>query len=348
MRSVLIIFVFAALLSCSENDPSPTPFKDLEWKKLGLEGKIVNEIQLYEDVLYAATDDGLYKKSISEESEDFSLVNFAGKNVSAIVFLNNQQVFAAVNGKLFHSENAGNTWQEVSGDFGGEEEEAIHDIAAAPGGALYATGVWAVAKSENDGLNWQPEWGYWGGFGTGTDVVAVNPHRPTEIWAGGQGGIENGFLLKSPQGEEEEWTEWFDLVENPTVVKEIIFDGEDADKVYVGWEGKLIATENSGETWETLIDEMEEVRFFFGIAKSTRNNAVIFAGGWLKRFDDPQPLILYYSTNDGETWKQVEHPSENLGGIYDMKVLSESGRERVFAGTYKGGVYEIIVPADML
>lgn len=346
MRNKLILFAVWAFVACSKNDP--TPVSSVEWMKLGLEGKIINEIQLYGGFIYAATDDGLYKRALSEETEDFSLVDFEGKNISAFIFLNNQHAFAAVDGKLFHSENTGATWDEVENDFGGAEEEAIHDIAAAPDGALYATGVWVVAKSEDMGVSWEPLWGYWEGFGTGTDAVAVNPNRQTEIWAGGQGGIENGFLLKSPQGDEEEWTEWFDLVENPTVVKEIIFDGEDADKVYVGWEGKLIATENSGQTWKTLIDETEEARFFFGIAKSTRDNNVIFAGGWLKRFDDPQPLILYYSVNDGQTWKQVEHPSENLGGIYDIQVLSEAGKERVFAGTYKGGLYEIVVPVEML
>src|SRR5690606_7389104 len=122
--------------------------------------------------------------------------------------------------------------------------------------------------------------------------------------------------------------------DNPTVVKEIIFDDNEPDKVYVGFEGALLSTENSGDDWSVLIDS-EENRFFFGIGKSSRSPEKLFVGGWLKRFDEPQPLILYYSENDGNTWTEERFVSEDFGGIYDLKVVSEENRDRIFLALYK-------------
>jgi len=117
-------------------------------------------------------------------------------------------------------------------------------------------------------------WGEWGGFGSGVSFVKLNPHRPVEIWAGGQGAIENGFLVMSTDGGNE-WVEWFDLVENPTVAKEIVFDPVDPKIGYVGFEGALMGTLDRGETWQELIKSSEN-RFFFGIAVSTLAPSTIY------------------------------------------------------------------------
>lgn len=88
------------------------------------------------------------------------------------------------------------------------------------------------------------------------------------LWAGGQGAIENGYLLRSRNGTV--WDRWDDLVDNPTVVKEIAFSAADNDKVFVGWEGALLTTPDGGASWETLI-ESEENRFYFGIGVSNQS-----------------------------------------------------------------------------
>lgn len=36
------------------------------------------------------------------------------------------------------------------------------------------------------------------------------------------------------------------------------------------------------------------------------------------------------------------YSAESFGGIYDMEIVSTPSAEHVFAGLYKGGVYEII------
>ncbi len=158
------------------------------------------------------------------------------------------------------------------------------------------------------------------------------------MWLGGQGGIEDGYLVRLEN--EIEKNRWVDLVANPTTVKKIVFDTQNPQSIYVGFEGALLKTSTNGQSWETLIDEHENSKFFYGIAISEIDNNKIFASGWLKG-NEPQPLVLYYSENKGLTWYQEIYSPEAFGGVKDMLLKSEGNKERLFLALDKGGVYEV-------
>jgi hypothetical protein len=349
MRKLTLLFVLILSFSgCSEDD-SP----GIGWRTIGLEGKIVNELRLLNNILFAATDDGLYKKDISAASPDFISIGFAGKNVQSILIFTEEQILASVFDRanayppgLFKTNDGGSVWEELENNFGGIDQEPILDLEIHPHGnnTIYATGWQVVAKSIDGGITWDPIWGDWGGFGTGTSIVAISHHEPHEIWAGGQGGIENGYLLRSE--DESTWDSWYDLVENPTVVKKIAFDPSDHNVVYAGYEGALIGTSDGGSSWNTLVDS-DENRFFFGISVSENKPGRIYAGGWLKRFDDPQPLRIFYSDDKGATWNSIDSPRLNeFAGVYDMVLKSETGVDKLFLGLYKGGVVQMEFPVN--
>lgn len=152
--------------------------------------------------------------------------------------------------------------------------------------------------------------------------------------------IENGFLVYLKG--EKEVNSWNDLVPNPTVVKKIVFDNLTPQTIYVGWEGELAKTTDKGASWKTLIDRHEEAHFFMGIALSQIDQNLVFTGKWIKT-DGEQPLELFYSFDKGNNWKTESFPEVSFGGIQDLIVKSESGKERIFVGLDKGGVYEIII-----
>jgi len=343
MRSLLLSsIIFLTISGCDEE----TKKSSIEWRKLGLDGKTVNEIKLYSDILFVATSDGLYRKNAN--SGEFSVTGFAGKNVqSLVVFSENHMIVSLVDKShleersLHVTTNQGETWEEIENNFGGDYPEPVFDMVADPGNnsTLYATGWQVVAKSTDQGTTWTPIWAEWGGFATGTDVVEFNAGS-NEIWAGGQGAIENGYLLRS--SDQMQWDQWNDLVDNPTVVKAITFDPGNPDHTYVGYEGALIRSRDRGTTWETLIDS-EENRFFFGVALGETTDR-IYTGGWLKRFDDPQPLKIFYSDDDGQSWHEETLASEDFGGIYTMTIEPEDDRDILYLGLYKGGVYQVTVP----
>lgn len=347
--SLFLLFILLLSMACNEDGP------DIETtvftlNPLGLENTTVNQLALKDNLLYAMTTKGIYVKNINEQG-NFRLLGFGGENVEdAVIFSANDilisfrdiEFFSEKEPALYRTLNGGESWELVESNFGGGEfPEAIHDFKVHPTNPnlIYATGNQVIAKSSDFGVTWEPIWGDWQTFANRMRVF-INPYAPDEIWAGGQGGIENGFLVYIKGGEEQQV--WTDLVPNPTVVKKVVFDNKSPQGIYVGWEGELAKTTDKGATWQTLFDRHEDSHFFMGIGISQNDPDLVFAGKWIK-IEDKQPLELYYSQDNGNTWETKNFPGVDFGGVQDLIVKSESGRERIFVGLDKGGVYEIIM-----
>ena len=252
MKFLKAIFVISLILfRCSDNDSSKPQV--LQWKKLGLDGKTVNEMHISGSSLYVATTTGLYQKQINTTDVGFILNGFDGKNVEALQVIDQEHLLASIFDKtgteqpaLYRTSDGGETWLAVENHFGGDNPEPAFDLEMHPENEniIYATGYAVVAKSGDQGETWTPMYGDWGGFATGISVVEINPGDVNEIWAGGQGAIENGFLLRSRN--QTDWDTWSDLVENPAVVKEITFADGNKEKLFVGFEGALLKTSDGG------------------------------------------------------------------------------------------------------
>lgn len=336
------------LLSACEKDCT-VPSTDISWDSLGLDGFIIHNVELFENKIYVGTDKGLYARNRSGEGSDWELLGFENMNVQSFLVINeDEMIVSLVNVQdpaqtgLRKTTNGGESWVEYTNGFGGLDPEPVFDITQHPENAstLYAVGYNVVAQSTDAGLSWEPVYGEWGGFSTGIDFIKLNPLDTESIWAGGQNGIEQGVLLHSSDGGTH-WESWLNLVEAPSVAKAIAFHPTKADEVYVGFEGGLIKTANRGEDWESLIDS-EENRFFFGLAVHPNNPQIIYAAGWLKRFDDPQPFIIFVSKDGGNSWEEHEHDEPDFGGVYDMELITEDGKDKLYLGLYKGGVYEVV------
>lgn len=300
------------------------------------------------DWLFAATGDGIYKKNINQE-EVFQAIGLKGKNVETILVWSPEEIIASIADFQGDAEiyiattlNGGSSWEVMETNFGGGsvDPHIVWEFLKASGTSdvIYATSNYVVAKSLDRGMTWIPIWGDWEQFAKATSGLAINPLISNEMWLGGQGGIEDGYLVRLEN--EVEKNRWIDLVANPTTVKKIIFDTQNPQSIYVGFEGGLLKTLNNGQSWETLIDELESSKFFFGITISELDDNKVFASGWLKG-GEPQPLVLYYSENKGLTWNQDVFTQEPFGGVKDMLLQKVGNTERLFLALDKGGVYEV-------
>ncbi|MBX2970173.1 MAG: hypothetical protein KF803_12455 [Cyclobacteriaceae bacterium] len=346
--ALALLFTYA---SC-ENE-APVPKLDFEFLQLGLDGLKVYELSIVNERLYAATNNGVYSKHIHAD-DDFIHLGLEGRNVVDFIVFSDQHILATTANRgaitddfsLLETTNGGDSWDEL--DMFGEDgfEEPVHSLSVHPHQAnvIYATGLRSVATSSDYGRSWELLWGEWGAFATGTSVAEVNPSKQTDLWYGGQGAIENGYLgvLRN----ESALHEWDNLVPNPTVAVEVMFDQRATQTIYVGFEGALMKTTNNGNTWKEVINGRRNgMRFFYGIDISTNRVNHVFAGGWLKG-EDTQPLIINYSTNAGKTWRNKTFDAEQAGGILSMKVVSRPTHERIFVGLDRGGVYEITGTID--
>ncbi len=345
-RLIVLAFLLLLTSSCNSDDDNSPNTSSFKWQQLGLDGLKVNQLILEEAYLYAATENGIYRKEITT-NQVFQEMGLQGKNVETMLVISDQEILASVvdfqtdiDIAIYKTINLGTTWEVLESNFGGGFEPsglwAFHKHPTQEN-LIYATGNYLVAKSTDKGISWEPIFGDWDQFARATAVVAVNPKIDDEIWLGGQGGIEDGYLVRLKN--EVEADRWLDLVDNPTTAQKIVFDSENPQSIYVGFEGGLLKTSNNGESWQTLIDQVNTSRFFNGIALSNLNKNLVFAGGWLKG-GEPQPLILYYSMNKGATWKEETFTDEAYGGIEDILVITEGNKERLFIALDKGGVYE--------
>jgi photosystem II stability/assembly factor-like uncharacterized protein len=345
-------YLLGALLlisSCDDDDGSTTPIGPISFTQLGLDNLKVYELVLYGDALFAATNDGVFLKKIQSPTP-FTRVGLQGRNVLDIVAFSPDHLIATTGIRgavvddpgIHETLDGGTTWNRS--DFGEDGSlETAHSFSQHPSekGIVYGTGNAVIAKSSDYGRNWDAIWGNWGAFASGAKVAKLNPFRQTDLWYGGQGGIENGYLgyLRN----EQPFQQWDDLVDNPTVAVEVAFSGEQGQNILVGFEGALMKTVNNGDDWQQVIDgHTNGLRFFYSIEHSKEKNNHVYAGGWLKG-EEKQSLVLYISKDAGDTWEAKTFEEEQSGGILSMKAVSERTEEKIFVGLDGGGVYEITV-----
>lgn len=332
------------MLGCSTGKHDKEPL-DLTWNQVGLDGLVVSRLELVANQLYAITDKGLYVMDV-ESGSGFTPLGLQDKNILDLVDFGQGHLMASYRNPddwedfgLYETFDGGNNWVPNGNAFGEDgQTEAVNDFYwDGTNGVLYATGVGVLAKSFDKGAAWELIYGDWTFPGTGM-MLEVNPSNKNQIWLGGQGAIENGYLVHLNNGSVVK--EWFDLVPSPSVVKEIYFDSSSSQNLYVGWEGELLKTSDNGSSWTTLIEEHEEASFFHGIGVSNSNPKLIFSGKWNKGLDK-QPLTLYYSLNGGNNWYMENYIPEKHGGILDLKMVTGAVGERIFLALDKGGVYEV-------
>jgi photosystem II stability/assembly factor-like uncharacterized protein len=335
------------LCACQENEPVTPECLQVSFRSLGLEYAIVNELELRENKLYAATDDGLYVKDLTATADWMSL-GLQGKNVKTLVFLENNTLLAATSMPeqeeylLYKSTNGGQDWQLTATNYGNGSPEPINDFAFdEQKNILYASGWNVVARSEDMGSSWTPIYGAWQSMATGLSVVAINP-ATGDLWAGGQNAIE-GFTLAKQDAQDGQWQEWQTLLPSPSTAKSIAFSATNPQRILVGGEDGIIMTTDGGQHWSTIKSD-HTARFYFGLEFDQKIPERVYAASWVKNFHDPQPLTISISEDAGASWAEYIYPSTTLfGGVWSMVQKSENTQTHLYLGLYKGGVYEAVI-----
>ncbi len=345
-RALAALLVLAAVACTPPNRDSNQPKPQFNYD--GLPNHVVIGLYEYQGAIYAGTDRGLYVRSGNAQWSSRGLV---GKQVLAMVHFGADHYLASVRevssegiftDRLMETVSGGADWYEVEHNFGGEDPETLFGLYYdRDNNALYATGVEALAASYDEGRSWVLLDGIWDGFGQPKSVVRRNP-ATNEIWYGGQNALEQ-MVLERYSLDTQESTSFRDLLPSPAVIYGIRFDPEKAGRLYVSGEGGVLKSDDNGDTWETLIGDVD-YRFYFDIALDPTSDW-IYTAGWDKNFDTPQPLILEISTSGGKTWKQYQHPDTQLfGGVRSMLAVAQGDKTLLLLGLYGGGVMRVTLP----
>lgn len=348
--STVLYFTIAIwFVSCSSDDDNGTPADGSpDFAIEGLQGKIVRKLVAEGNEIFAVTDQGLFVRNIGNNST-WQAKGLANKHLMSFARIANDYWLASAHDfdgttesyPLYKSTNQGGTWTAMDNNFGGEGSERINEMYYdTQSQKLYAAGTLVVGVSTDKGATWTPVYGFWGAMGTGLSMLSLQPGQNT-IWVGGQNAIEEFILIKYNMTTQEE-TFYSNLLPAPSVAKKILFDPQNPQRIIVGAEGGIIESKNGGNTWSTLLDRHNDSKFFFGLAFDKASTNTIYAAGWLKNFDTPQELKLYYSTNGGQSWKSKIFGDTNLfGGVWSMVTVEEAGKQVLYLGLLKGGIARI-------
>lgn len=351
IRSTKMTFcaiAFVLVGACESNGFTPIE-NDVRFDHDGLDGHVITRLYQHGDRTYAATDQGLYFKTLGGQWQSTGL---SQGEVLDLAIIDADHHIASVrdttagifNDALLETTDGGQNWHSVEHNFGGETAETLYGLYYdSYNNALYATGVQVLAVSYDDGRSWELLSGAWGSFSQPNHIVKHNP-ATNEIWYGGQNAIEQMVLRRYSLDTQEEQS-FPDLLPAPSVIYGIQFDPENERGVYVSGEGGVLKTEDNGEEWTTLIGDVD-YRFYFDIALDPVDPRTLYTGGWDKMdVTVPQPLILEVSTDDGDTWTEHRHPDDTLlGGVRSILATTEDEETVVYLGLYGGGVMRVTFP----
>lgn len=346
----LLAFIFVILLlqlSCKNNSIVPEIGK---WELLGLEGKLVNDLKLVDNYLYAcAGKDGLFRLNLNGSSKDWEYLGFADMRierelemgVTDIVSVNGNLLVAVSSGYqlgysgTYLSIDNGKTWQvSDSGMITNPSSQIIrfqqHPMLKET--IIAATGIHLIYRSTNGGSVWNKIYGI---EGAGGIHYAVNfaQTSPNEIWAGGETGRFSPYLLKSIDGGDS-WSDYIWFPENfgpfyiDNAVYDIAINPTDGNTLYFGMLGVIGKTTDKGETFQRILGWDDGIYRSWRLGMNPNNPKEIFATGF----------YLYRTLDGGETWQKIEPP------FYEIYALAVNWKHRIVyisVSSPENGIYRM-------
>jgi hypothetical protein len=366
MKKVFLLLVIFSMFSCSQKETSPCenncennivyPTIDniLTLESYGLDGKVVSKLEATQTTLIAATSDGIYYKEFSQKY--WNSTNLKSKNVVTIVRINSSTLICSTtqtiddinNPQLHKSTDNGKTWSLLPNNFTGNNGQFVKSFAYNPNSStLYAGGNGVIASSTDGGSNWTLFYGEWNAISKPFLELTINLTN-NEVWAGGQNGLDMQVVLRLARNGNI-LGEWSNLIPAPSTIEKIIIKNGGSTSLLMSGEDGILKSDDNGLNWKNIYHVPNQFgRFYFGLAYDEVKPNRIIAASWNKNFAFPQPLILHFSEDNGQTWKVVttggiSNFASLFGGTRTMVQRQENGKTVLYLGLWKGGVYKAII-----
>jgi hypothetical protein len=313
-RSRVVGFALLTVAASCSTPAEPTGSAlDGDWASLGLQNQVVTVLTLRGAELSVGTDNGVYRAVLGAGAPTWSHVGLEGRSIKSLLVLGADTTVAAVaisgmgadTVSLHRTIDGGHSWHSYQNGFGGAtESRAVFALAALPGppAALLATGrALVVAKSDDVGQSWRRVWGDWQLGAAGTHFVVAESQHAALVWAGGESGRFQPFLLKSTDSGES-WQEIWLQSGGDNACYTLALDPLNPDVLYTGMEGRVVKTTDGGMTWETVL-QPDSYPYFFGLGVSRVTPSRVYAAGARQGLaGELQELTLYASRDSGNSW----------------------------------------------
>jgi photosystem II stability/assembly factor-like uncharacterized protein len=345
---IFILIVPALLFSCSEtiHVPAEEEWTAVKWNFLGLGGRRVEALRVNGNLLYAITDDGVYRKVINSTDSVWTPLGLQGKHGQALLVISADTILAGVRcsgldddtTSLFRTVDGGAGWHPFQNGLSSPYHIPVRDLECVPhqSATLFTVGPVPVAKTVDGGLSWRT---VLEGTSCGIKFLRIDPSSPNIVWVGGENVIFSPCLLKSTDSGEN-WQQLSPWHGGDNSCHSIAIHPLNPDLAYVPMEGAVIKTTNGGNDWSVVFDEKHS--YLYAIAIDPDNPSSIYVAGAAM---NPQPLILYRSTDAGSSWSSIDEKNPELtSGVMDLLLASSGNSVRLYFATIGNGVYQCTIP----
>jgi hypothetical protein len=316
-----------------------------QWTYLGLGDKMGSKIELFNNEIYVGTNDGMYKKNFEDNDTTWSFLGLQGKWISDFIIFNIDTLLVStfLSGidsdsiSLFMTYNGGTDWSNFQNGFGGNSGfyscSALEFNKSAPD-TIFARAGMCIAKSIDRGITWQEVHENWSLSGYQDFLFDIDHNNPATIWAGGEGGFLQPYLLKSVD------------YGNSWQLNNIDTGGDNAcyslltypnnyNEILVGMEGRIIKSIDGGESWYTIFTS-STYAYLIDMEISPNNDNLVYATGFENGVGGGN-LFFYKSYNFGVSWDTVTYHSNSFSYyINDLEIKSEGIKDELLFATNKG------------
>ncbi len=317
-----------------------------QWESLGFEDKLALRLVLAEPYLYVCGgSDGLWRENIRQPGSqwqylglaDTSLGRYFNRGVQHVLIqpLNPDWILVAFQPDqatdygVYRSFDAGNSWAPADSglEFFVNSSRYLNRIQRflqrLPSVIGAGPRVW---RSTDWGSSWH------GGIShsdiAGNVYVFVShPRQHGMLWLGGEN-FFFGPLLSFSSDAGNTWTyiELSRVVPVDNAVYSIALDPLDPNVVYVGMQGAMIKTTDSGESWIVSLMTHRHGAFFRAILSDPRDRNHLWAAAG---------KTIIETFDAGKTWREIQSPNETQ--VLDM--LWDDTRESFYVAT-ESGIYQ--------
>ncbi len=340
-----IIIVLLMFCTACEDDEGTQPDKfATTWTYLGLGEHNIQEVKIIDNTVFAATRDGMFKKSTSNTDTLWQTAGLEGMEITDFVAYSSDEMLASfkVSGSqpetLYETTDGGMTWAPLESNFGGEQNtQTCRALEKAPADndVLFGRGDANVAKSTDGGLTWESTYQEWNNIGYQADLIVVDENNPDIVWAGGETSIFSPYIIKSTD-RGESWLPQQVPNQGDNAVYSMAIHPDNSERILVGMEGQIIHTTDGGENWEVNFTPAES-SYVHDIQNSLMQTGKVFATG-TDGGTSLGDIIIFVSDDFGGNWETIKHEgktNEQYGAV-DMALLANENEEFVYVGTNRG------------
>jgi hypothetical protein len=323
--AVVVALSLMTFFSCEKDSGRPMP---KGWSFIGLEGFEVRGLFMSWPHLYACADTGgVFRADTAEGDGEWDYLGLGGSHFLGGAVLEDGTIFVLTPGRMQWSRDGGATW------------EPPHGASAAAGkGANYFTCMYAwgstvlaantgpgIVRSDDNARTWEADY-----YFSGVEVGQIECYVPSlsPIWAAAGFPFRLSSSLFVSHGGRGRWVP-LDVRSGDSVVspRSIALDAADSSVVYIGADGAVFKSADSGTTWTAVLEVPWEVAFT-EMGWDHVAPGLVFAAAVGER------NLLYVSWESGGAFEPLEYPGD--AAILDLLVDGE--RRTLYVGT-ENGVY---------